>query len=78
MHLSGGYMAVAADLRTAVTNAINATTDVNRLTSKATNNIIPLPLYNPTLGYESLLCRWFYYNTSANTYPYQFYAYCIA
>jgi ABC-2 type transport system permease protein len=48
-------MAVAADLRTAVTNAINATTDVNRLTSKATNNIIPLPLYNPTLGYESFI-----------------------
>lgn len=55
VHLSGGYMAVAADLRTAVTNAINATTDVNRLTSKATNNIIPLPLYNPTLGYESFI-----------------------
>lgn len=55
VHLSGGYMAVAADLRSAVTNAISSTTDVNRLAPKTTNNIISLPLYNPTLGYESFV-----------------------
>lgn len=55
VHLSGGYMAVAADLRAAVTNAISSTTDVNRLTPEAANNIISLPLYNPTLGYESFI-----------------------
>lgn len=55
VHLSGGYMAVAADLRLAVTNAISSTTDINRLAPKTTNNIISLPLYNPTLGYESFV-----------------------
>ncbi|HAT1514357.1 TPA: ABC transporter permease [Morganella morganii] len=55
VHLSGGYMAVAADLRVAVINAISATTDVNRLTPKTTDHIISLPLYNPTLGYESFI-----------------------
>ncbi len=53
-HPTDGHKGVQ-QLAVQVTNAINATTDVNRLTSKATNNIIPLPLYNPTLGYESFI-----------------------
>ena len=55
VHLSGGYMAVAADLRLAISNAISATTDVNRLTSKSTDSIISMPLYNLTLGYETFI-----------------------
>lgn len=55
VHLSGGYMAVAADLRLAVANAISATADVNRIVPKAANNIISLPLYNPSLGYEAFI-----------------------
>lgn len=55
IHLSGGYMAVAADLRLAISNAILATTDVNPAASKSSNNIVSLPLYNPTLGYETFV-----------------------
>ncbi|WP_249215927.1 ABC transporter permease [Citrobacter sp. JGM124] len=55
VHLSGGYMAVAADLRLAITNAISATTDVNRLASKSSDSIIAMPLYNLTLGYETFI-----------------------
>lgn len=55
MHLSGGYMAVAADLRIAISNAIASTADVNRLAPKSDNNIVSLPLYNPTLGYETFV-----------------------
>lgn len=55
VHLSGGYMAVAADLRQAISNAISSTTDVNRLAPKSSENIISLPLYNLTLGYETFI-----------------------
>ncbi|WP_075183130.1 ABC transporter permease [Pantoea sp. 1.19] len=55
VHLSGGYMAVASDLRTAITEAITATTDVNRPVQKTASNVVALPLYNPTLGYETFV-----------------------
>lgn len=55
VHLSGGYMAVAADLRQAITTAISSTADINRLGAKPDNSIISLPLYNPTLGYETFV-----------------------
>lgn len=55
VHLSGGYMAVAADLRQAISSAISATSDVNRLTPQSSKSIISLPLYNLTLGYETFI-----------------------
>ena len=55
VHLSGGYMAVAADLRKAISSAISAAADVNRLVPKSSNSIISLPLYNLTLGYETFI-----------------------
>lgn len=55
VHLSGGYMAVAADLRQAISSAISSTADVNRLAPKASDSIVSLPLYNLTLGYETFV-----------------------
>ncbi len=55
VHLSGGYMAVAADLRQAISGAISATADVNRLAPQSSGSIISLPLYNLTLGYETFI-----------------------
>lgn len=55
VHLSGGYMAVAADLRQAISSAISSTADVNRLAPKTSGSIVSLPLYNFTLGYETFI-----------------------